>query len=129
MQMFLLFSHQLTEEQEREARTQFGVTTFCHLPAALKQIWSTIPPDGAWDTCQLRPIQEWLQSRGRAHDVVLVQGEYGATVYMVAWLRKEGFRPVYATSQRDVDETIRSDGTIETKRRIRHVQFREYPQV
>lgn len=125
--MFLLFSHSLTEEQKEEAAVRFGVKTFCPLPEQLQMIWSNIPEKGAWEPSWLKMIQEWILSHGKPRDIVLVQGEFGATVYMVDWLRQHGFRPVYATSKRQVGENQRSDGSVETKRIFRHVQFRDYP--
>jgi len=126
--MFLLLSHTLTEEQMKEARERFGVTGFFPLPESLQPIWSGIPAQGNWQQTWLEPIQYWLRKEGNSGDIVVVQGEFGATVYMVGWLRKNGFRPMYATSEREVVETPMADGSVVTQRAFRHVQFRDYPE-
>jgi hypothetical protein len=125
--MYLIFSHQLTKEQQMEARQRYGVTQFVPLPESLQRNWSSIPPEGDWNESWIKPIQDWLTWEAKPGSVVLVQGEYGTTVYMVGWLRKHGYRPIYATSKRMVEEIIKDDGSVETIRVFKHVQFRDYP--
>lgn len=125
--MFLLLSHALTEEQIHEAKERFGVVAFYPLPDSLQSLWSDIPAEGEWQPSWLESIKEWLLQEGKPGDLVVVQGEFGATVYMVNWLRQHGFRPVYATSRRHVEEKRLDDGTVVASRIFRHVQFRDYP--
>lgn len=42
--LYLLFSHELTEQQEREAYEELGVKEIYYLPSDLKVFWSKIPP-------------------------------------------------------------------------------------
>jgi len=125
--MFLLLSHALTDEQVHEAKERFGVAAFRPLPSALQPLWSNIPAESDWQPSWLEPIQHWLLQDGKPGDLVVVQGEFGATVYMVEWLRRHRFRSMYATSKRQVEETPMPDGTVVTMRTFRHVQFRDYP--
>ena len=45
MKMFLLFSHQLTDEQKKDAIENLKVTKFISLPEKLQKLWSNIPPE------------------------------------------------------------------------------------
>lgn len=62
-------------------------------------------------------------------DIAIVQGEYGATVYLVNWLQKNGHAVYYATTERQVVETKTDEGSIINKRVFKHVNFRKYPLV
>jgi hypothetical protein len=43
MNLYLVFSHRLTDDQIRDARQSLGVTDFVALPETLQQRWSNIP--------------------------------------------------------------------------------------
>lgn len=127
--MALLISHTLTTEQVHEAKTVWGVRAFCPLPPDLQGRWSQVPPDGPFPVAHVQPIVEWLERETREGDLVFVQGEAGAVVWVVQWCWRANRIPVYATTVRQVEEKQRPDGSVETRRVFRHVTFRVYPRL
>jgi len=43
--LYLLFSHELTDQQKKEAYEELGVSKIYSLPDNLKALWSQIPPE------------------------------------------------------------------------------------
>ncbi|ATY85869.1 hypothetical protein CVV65_13805 [Kyrpidia spormannii] len=125
--MVLLFSHSLMSEQEEEARERWGVGRFAALPAELQERWSQIPPEGPFPADWLDPIWNWIEQETVPGDLVLVHGEPGAILLAVAWCRRHGRIPLYATTRREYTSVPRPDGGVENRHVFRHVQFREYP--
>jgi hypothetical protein len=124
--LFLLFNHQLTPEQEADARNAWGVTHFAYLPEHLQKMWSQVPAGEINLRIYLEPIAIWI-AQAKSEDLVLIQGDYGAAVYMVAYCLKGGYGlPVYSTTERHTEEVRLPDGRIEVKRSIRHCLFRKY---
>jgi len=123
--MFLLFSHKLTVSQEADAKDSLGVGEFVYLDQELQKVWSNVPPNLSDLKEYLEPIVEFLKSSLRSGDVALVQGDFGATCYMVRVIKELGGEAVYATTKRDVVE-IRVGDKIEKKSVFEHVMFREY---
>jgi len=124
--MFLLFSHQLTMDQEESARTAFGVTSFHPPPEAVLAVWSQIPPDTTDLSPILQPVESWLEQHAQKGDLVLIQGDFGATFLMVNHALSLGLIPVYATTQRQARDNILSDGRIETHHVFKFKRFRVY---
>lgn len=125
--MALLISHALTPEQVDEAKRVWGVAAFLPLPSALQERWSQVPPDGPFPVAHVQPIVEWLEQETREGDLVFVQGEAGAVVWVVQWCWRANRIPVYATTVRQVEEQRHPDGSVATRRVFRHVLFRLYP--
>lgn len=124
--MFLLFSHELTIEQQETARTAFGVTSFHQPPEAVQAVWSQIPPDTTDLSPILQPVESWLEQHAQKGDLVLIQGDFGATFLMVNHALSLGLIPVYATTQRQARDNILSDGRIETTHVFQFKRFRVY---
>jgi len=122
--MFLLFSHKLTEEQEKDAKKSFGVDEFIYLPQNLQEIWSNIPPEIEDIKPLLEDIKQFLRDNAKTGDIVLIQGDFGAVVEMVEFVRF-WLLPVYATTKRVVKE-IEKDGKIVKVSEFKHVRFRKY---
>ncbi len=123
--LFLLFSHMLREEQEESAKDLFGVEKFVTLPSELQGLWSSVPPELESILGYLEPIREYLQEELREGDVVLIQGDFGATYHMVHFVDGLGARAIYATTKRDVIEEL--NGDVVVKRSVfKHVRFRAY---
>jgi len=125
--LLIVMSHVLLPEQERETEERFGVTTFVSLPEALQARWSNVDPELTRLDDWLRPIAVWMEGIGRPGDYVLIQGEYGATVWLVARAHRSRLVPIYATTRREVRERREPDGNVVTERTFRHVQFRLFP--
>ncbi|KIO69862.1 hypothetical protein B4064_1145 [Caldibacillus thermoamylovorans] len=129
MKILVIMSHKLTEGQKQELRQRFNAESFINFPEHIKQQWMNIPPFGPWRNEFLQGIKEWLTHQLEKGDKVIVQGEFGATFFLVYWLKKNGYEVYYATSERKVVEEVKPDGTVETSRRFQHVCFREYPDI
>jgi hypothetical protein len=123
--MFLLFSHTLTNEQIEDAKKSLGVGEFVSLSDDLQKLWSNIPPDITDLDSYLKPIKDWLQNRVNKDDYVLIQGDFGATCKMVAFVKEIGAKAVYATTKRDVQEK-KIDGKIIKTSVFKHIIFREF---
>jgi len=123
--MFLLFSHKLTASQEADAKDSLGVGEFVYLDEKLQKVWSNVPPDMDNIKEYLDPIIEFLKSSLKSGDVVLVQGDFGATCYVARVVKELGGVAVYATTKRDVVE-IKVGDKIEKKSVFEHVMFRKY---
>lgn len=122
--LYLLFSHQITERQIKEAR-EFGINEIYHLPDNIKAIWSQIPPDLPDIIAFIEPVKEWIASVAKEGDYIIIQGDFGAAYHMVGWAFSKGLIPLYATTTRKVIKT-REGEKISTKRVFEHVRFRHY---
>lgn len=125
--LYLLFSHELTDQQTREAREDLGVKEIYYLPDDLKALWSQIPPEISEVAEYVQPVKEWLERRVNEGDYIIIQGDFGATYQIVKWAFSKNLRPIYATTKRKAVE-IRNKEKIITNRVFEHVRFRFYEQ-
>ncbi len=124
--MILLFSHSLTRNQEEDAKKTFNVDTFINLPVDLQKKWSNIPPDLADISAYLSDIRVWLKKMTSPGDIILIQGDFGATYNLVNWAFQNKMIPVYSTTKRIHKENILNDGTVESVKSFQHLKFRQY---
>ena len=124
--LFLIFSHKLTEEQIADSKHILKVSKCIYMPEAIQKNWSNVDPEGDLDKTVLNKICNWLNDQAETKDFVLIQGEFGATYYLVDFCFKNGFIPIYATTKRVSEEKQNSDGTVERKQMFKHVGFRKY---
>ncbi len=126
--MALLFSHEFMSSQEDDAMDSLGVKRFISLPKELKGTWANIPPNAESSEFNklLKSIMVWLSKTLDRGDFVLVQGDFGATVFMVQFCWNERFIPVYATTERHVLEKKVED-KVELVHTFQHVRYRRYP--
>ena len=123
--LFLLFSHQLTLDQTEDAQRSLGVslTDIHYLPKELQQIFSNIPPELDMLNDYLSPIRNWLCQQSKPNDWILVQGDFGAVVHLVAFSKSCKLIPIYSTTQR----VVTFEATTGEKRSyFKHVKFRKY---
>ncbi|HHV71622.1 MAG TPA: hypothetical protein GXX38_03290 [Clostridia bacterium] len=123
--LYLLFSHDLTEQQKKEAYEKLEVVKIHYLPDNLKLLWSQIPPEASVIAEYIRPIKNWLEERVKEGDYIVIQGDFGATYQMVKWAFSKGLKPIYATTKRQVVESRNKEEVI-IKRVFQHVRFRLY---
>ena len=124
-QMFLLFSHTLTPLQIKDAKNSLGVEEFIYLPFSLQRIWSSIPPDIEDIRDLLKPIEDFLEQNSKEGDYTLIQGDFGATCYMVSYVKKIGLIPIYSTNKRVAKEIKEGDKLIKISE-FEHTRYREY---
>lgn len=124
--LLVLLNHELTERQLEEAKSRFGIEAICRLPPPLKELWSRIPVNGELETAMLGRFTEWIDGNAETGDYVLIQGEFGATFYLVDYCFEKGFIPVYASSPRNSMENRNGDGTVDRKLVFSHTNFRRY---
>ncbi|MCX7679140.1 MAG: CRISPR-associated protein Csx20 [Spirochaetes bacterium] len=124
--LYFVFNHSILPSQKEDAKKTLHVDQIYELPQELKELWAQIPPEIDDITPHLAPIVEWLERKTSPGDYVLVQGDFGATYYVVRWAAKHGRIPVYSTSQRIYESKIDENGTVVNVHRFAHVRFRTY---
>jgi hypothetical protein len=124
--MLLIFSHELTEDQEREAASLFGCNEIITLPAGLQERWSNVDPSLDDITGDIEQIIKWISGCSAEGDYLLVEGDFGMTFAVVSWALSNNRIPVYSTTGRDYSRNKDSDGSVVNIHRFRHVKFRHY---
>ena len=125
--IFLIFSHKLTDSQIEELKG-VGISNFECLPRNLQAIWSGVPPDKESLKGYLKPIFEWIKSKAKPNDWVLVQGDFGAVCLVVDFCFKNSLVPVYATTKRNTIEKMENGKLIKVSQ-FEHVRFRKYERI
>lgn len=123
--MLLIFSHELTNNQIKEAEQKYDIVNFLSLEKELLGIWSNIPPELEDVNNHIEKIIKWIDTNGQLGDYALVQGDFGATVKVVNHCKKRGITPIYATTKRIVKKD-KAGEKIVLSREFEHVIFREY---
>ena len=124
--MLLLFSHELTEDQKKDARNNLDITEFIKLPDNLQALWNNIPPALPSLINHLNPIHNWIKKIAEKGDFILIQGDFGAVYLMVNYAFSIDVIPVYATTEKKSAEIPMSANTIKTERIFEHKIFRRY---
>lgn len=123
--LFTLINHTLTPEQEEDARKNLNVDKFINITDAS---WSDIDPSEKSVIKIVEIYKDRLRSQAKAGDVLLVQGDYGATYNMIRFAKNMGLIAVYATTNRIVSEQV-ENGKVVIKREFKHAKFREYEEL
>jgi hypothetical protein len=124
--MFLIFSHKLTNLQKEDASVSLGIKQFSNLPDDLQKKWSGISSKGELPVKELLKIIDWLIASSNKGDYVLVQGDFGATYYIVDYCLKNSLVPVYSTSERIYEFIYNQDDSVKNQHIFKHVCFRIY---
>lgn len=117
----ILTSHQLNEEQIKDARNKFDVQEFVYLPTELQSLWSNVPADLESLENYSKPLKSWLESVTNQGDIAMIQGDFGLSYSLINYAKSLGLVTVYATTKRD---SIEKDGVKISV--FKHVQFRTY---
>lgn len=123
--MYLIFSHSLSEEQKQEAIEKYGVKEFKYLPNKLQFLWSNISPYQESVEEDIRMILCYIEKNACKEDIILVQGDYGSTYYLVSRLIQKGYICIYSTSHRVSSEENIGKTVIKTSK-FSHIRFRRY---
>jgi len=124
--MLLIFNHDLGQDQIEDAEVSLGVENFVAMPAFLKKNWGQIPAEAKRIEEFVMPVKEWIKSTADKGDVILIQGDFGATCLLVSYAWDLELIPVYATTRRRAEEIPQADGTMKMIHVFKHVQFRRY---
>lgn len=121
-----LLSHSPTQQQIRELKEDWNVDVVIEIPDEIRNLWQSVSPDAPSVRDEISPVMDWLSQVCSSGDVIVVQGDYGATFIVVNWAKENGCIPVYATTERIVDEEKKEDGSVVQKRVFKHARFRQY---
>jgi hypothetical protein len=124
--LYLLFNHELTSLQKRDALHGLGVEEIYNPPPDLKAVWEQVPADLEKIGSYLEPIKLGLRSHAEKQDYVLIQGDFGACYIMVRFAMGHGLIPIYSTTEREAVEEHGEDGSVKITHRFRHRIFRRY---
>ncbi|MBT3217819.1 MAG: TIGR02221 family CRISPR-associated protein [Proteobacteria bacterium] len=124
--MVNITNHRLTPDQVEDARNSMGIKEVLELPPELKEAWATVPLDTAGMLAVVSTVFDWVWNKTSKNDVILVQGEYGATFALVSHLNAAHRRTVHATSKREVTERQNEHDSTETIRHFVHRGYRDY---
>lgn len=123
--LFVLLNHPILPEQKRELVDKWGVDAFINLS---DEQWKNIPADVDSILPWIEGYMSAMKNEATQGDLLLVQGDFGATYALVRFARTMGMVPLYATTQRQSRETV-ENGQIKTERIFVHVRFREYEEI
>lgn len=122
----IILSHTLTEEQTDYLKKVMGASEIAYFPNELKSKWQNIPPELDNLDEYLQIFFDWINKSFVKGDILVVQGDYGATYKLVNFAKSNGIIAVYATTKREALERKNEDGTITLERVFKFVRFREY---
>lgn len=120
----LLFSHQLTENQEKELVENFKVKKIISLSSELQEMWSNVSIKENYKE-NLEKIKKYIEENFNENDVMLVQGNWGYTYNIVKWSIEKKLVPVYSYTERNVEE-IKDGENVKKISYFKHVKFIEY---
>ena len=123
--LFTLINHTLTSEQEEDARKNLNVDKFINIA---DEMWSDIDPSGKSVIKFVEAYKDKLKKQAKAGDILLVQGDFGATYNMIRFAKNMSLIAVYATTNRIVSERV-ENGKVVIKREFKHARFREYEEL
>lgn len=122
--VLLLFSHQLTENQEKELIENFKVKKIVSLSSELQEMWSNVSIKENYKE-NLEKIKKYIEENFNENDVMLVQGNWGYTYNIVKWSIEKKLVPVYSYTERNVEE-IKDGENVKKISYFKHVKFIEY---
>ena len=120
----LLFSHQLTENQEKELVENFKVKKIVSLSSELQEMWSNVSIKKNYKE-NLEKIKKYIEENFNENDVMLVQGNWGYTYNIVKWSIEKKLVPVYSYTERNVEE-IKDGENVKKISYFKHVKFIKY---
>ncbi len=123
--MFLLFSHKLTEIQREDAINTLNIKEFISLPENLQNYWSNVDPID-YDEEKFDKIMNYIEKESNKEDYALIQGEWGFVYNAVNFCKKIGVIPVYSTTDREVREIHKEDGSVEKISIFKHIVYKKY---
>ena len=125
-QLALLFSHNLTTDQNEDIEKNLKVNIIYSLPDVLQKLWSQVPTSQDLDfNLYLEEMKSFLSHSLSRGDYLLIQGDFGATYHMVNYAKEQGFVPIYSVNKRISKEKL-EEGIVKKYSEFKHECFREY---
>ena len=123
--IFLLFSHTLTPNQEKDLKENHKIEEIVSLPPHLQEIWTNVNPEIIEDH-KLQKVLDYVIDNSKEDDYVLIQGEWGFVYKSINYFKEKKRVPIYSTTKRDVTEIIQPDGSILKNSVFKHIKYKEY---
>ena len=121
---FCLLNHELTQNQILELKNRFNVENIIYPPEELSRKWSQIPAEKELDKTTIGNVTNWFTAANKG-DLLIVQGEFGATFMIVDYALKNELVPLHAVTKRVAVE--HRDGEVVSRQYVfEHVCFRKY---
>ncbi len=123
----LVFSHEMTENQEKELNEVYNVEKIEKLPKDLQEIWSNVSIEKNYKE-NFEKIKKYVEENFNKNDVILIQGNWGYTYGLVKWSIEKGLIPVYSYTERNVEE-IKDGENVKKISYFKHVKFVKYEEI
>ena len=120
----LVFSHQLTNNQEIELLEKYKVGKIEKLPEELQYMWSNVSIKKDYKE-NLEKIKKYIANNFNSKDIMVIQGNWGYTYNLVKWSINNGFLPLYSYTERNVEE-IKDGENVKKISYFKHIKFIEY---
>lgn len=120
-----LLNHRLTEQQKAELESEFSVSRILLPPAGIQACWASIPTEKLLQPSMLDPFIDWIDDTSAVGDYLVIQGEFGSTVYMVGYAFSKGLVPLHSVTKRVAHE-YREEEIVYRTYIFRHICFRKY---
>ena len=123
--VFVLINHTLTNRQIAELHNTYGLDVQIIFPSqSIKDYWAQVPPTSFLNQKSINEIIDWLK-QAEKNDILLVQGDFGATFIIVDYALKNGLIPIQSVTKRV--ETEEYEGEKVYKHYVfEHECFRQY---
>lgn len=118
--LVLLFSHQLTEKQEIDAKESLECNEIIYMTKELKEKWQNLEIER-----DLIDFKNFLEEVTTVGDYVLVQGEWGATYEMINYCKEKKLIPIYSSTRREVEEKKEGEAIVKMSKFV-HRGFVKY---
>ena len=120
--LILLFSHQLTPQQSKDAKETLQCNKIIYLTDELLYKWQNITPE-----TDIQIFKDFLVENAKVGDYVLIQGEWGTTYNMVNFAKEKNMIPIYSSTARKViEEKSGSDNKVIKTSIFEHRGFYRY---
>ncbi|MCF2639922.1 CRISPR-associated protein Csx20 [uncultured Fusobacterium sp.] len=120
--LILLFSHQLTPQQLKDAKETLQCNKIIYLTDELLYKWQNITPE-----TDIQIFKDFLVENAKVGDYVLIQGEWGTTYNMVNFAKEKNMIPIYSSTARKViEEKSGSDNKVIKTSIFEHRGFYRY---
>ncbi len=95
-------SHEPTPDQLEELKNNWDIQEIVRMPKDIASKWQSIPPGKESIEEEILVIKNWIDEVCTPGDVVIIQGDYGASFMLADYVRKLAFTPLYAATKREV---------------------------